>query len=201
MRNHFSIWRTTILGGILFLLPFALVVFLLGQIAQVILLVADKMNSTVGEWTVGGVSLTVLLAALLLLALCYGAGLAARRSLGREFSEKLERNIMLFFPRYAIWKSQLASNFGAEQGDKALRPVLVTFDELARMGFEIERAGDTVTVYLPGSPDVWAGQLVHVSGERVQPLSLTFAAAAALCESMGRGAGAALRSPSLEGRG
>lgn len=187
MRTHFSIWKTTILGGVLFLLPFALVVFLLGQIAQVILLVADNLDSTVGEWTVGGVSLAVVLAALLLVAICYAAGVAARRSLGRQFSEKLERNVMLFFPRYAIWKSQLASNFGADQGDAALQPVLVTFDELARLGFEIER-GKAVTVYLPGSPDVWAGQLVQVSSQRVKPLSLTFAEAAALCESMGRGA-------------
>lgn len=213
MHNRFSIWKTTLLGGVLFLLPFALVVFLLGQIAQVILLVAEKLNSTVGQWSVGGVSLTVLLAALLLLLLCFAAGIAARRSLGRQFSEKVERNVMLFFPRYAIWKSQLASNFGTEQGDAGLQPVLVVFDELARIGFEIERtsgdralaietkdtvretaalAGDAVTIYLPGSPDVWAGHLVHVGSERVRPLPLTFAEAAALCESMGRGAGAAV---------
>jgi hypothetical protein len=31
MHRHFSIWKTTILGGVIFLLPFAIVVFLIGQ--------------------------------------------------------------------------------------------------------------------------------------------------------------------------
>jgi uncharacterized membrane protein len=198
MRTHFSIWRTTILGGVLFLLPFALVVFLVGQIAHLIYTVAAQMDSAVPDWLISGVPLAVLLAAVLLLVLCYAAGLAARRSLGRQFSEKLERNIMLFFPRYAIWKSQLATNFGADQPDVVLQPVLVSFDEWSRLGFEIERTpsaemNDAVTVYLPGSPDVWAGQLVQVSDSRVKPLPATFAEAAAICESMGRGAGVLLR--------
>lgn len=215
MQRHFSIWKTTILGGVIFLLPFAIIVFLLGQIVQVIYSVAGQINSFVPQWSFGGVSLAVLLAALVLIVLCYAAGLAARRSLGRQFSAKVERNVLLFFPRYAIWKSQLASNFGADEGETALQPVLVEFDDAARIGFEIERAncpppasaaasdaatsqapgnadadaGETVTVYLPGSPDPWNGHVVHVSSRRVRPLAAKFGDATAVCESMGRGAG------------
>ena len=191
MRRHFSIWKTTILGGVIFLLPFAIVVFLIGQLAQIIYSIAAQLDWVVPQWSMGGVSLAVLIATLGLVLLCYLAGLAARRSLGRQFSEKVERNLSLLFPRYVIWKSHLASNVvGADDGAAAMRPVLVTLDELARIGFEIERtaSADQVTVYLPGAPDPWTGHFVHVDAKRVKPLALTFAEAAALCESMGRGA-------------
>jgi uncharacterized membrane protein len=190
MRRHFSIWKTTILGGVIFLLPFAIVVFLIGELAQIIYSVAAQLDWAVPEWSVGGVSLAVLLATVALIFLCYLAGLAARASLGRQFSAKVERNLSLLFPRYVIWKSQLASNVGADEGAAAMRPVLVTLDDAARIGFEIERtvAGDQVTVYLPGAPDPWNGHVVHVAPSRVKPLALTFADAAGLCESMGRGA-------------
>lgn len=206
MRNHFSIWKTTILGGVIFLLPFALIVFLLGQIVQVIYTVAAQLKSVVPQWQLGGVSLAVALATLALVVLCYAAGLAARRSFGRQFSEKIERNVLLFFPRYAIWKSQLTSNIGGDHLETGPRPVLVAFDELERIGFEIERtaapsaptAADgetsvTVTVYLPGSPDPWNGHVVQVSSNRVRPLTATFSEAAGVCEAMGRGADALLQ--------
>jgi uncharacterized membrane protein len=194
MRRHFSIGKTTILGGVIFLLPFAIVVFLIGELAQIIYSIAAQLDWVVPEWSIAGVSLAVLLATLGLVLLCYLAGLAARRSLGRQFSQKVERNLSLLFPRYVIWKSQLASNFGADEGAAAMRPVLVTLDEMARIGFEMERtdAGDQVTVYLPGAPDPWNGHVVHIAADRVKPLALTFAEAAALCESMGRGASSVL---------
>ncbi|HEX6960574.1 MAG TPA: DUF502 domain-containing protein [Lacipirellula sp.] len=193
MRRHFSVWKTTILGGVIFLLPFAIVVFLIGQLAQLIYSIAAQLDWAALQWSVGGVSLAVLLATLGLVLLCYLAGLAARRSLGRQFSEKVERNLSLLFPRYVIWKSQLASNVGADEGAAAMRPVLVTLEEVARIGFEVERtAANQATVYLPGAPDPWTGHVVHVDAERIKPLALSFAEAAALCESMGRGASAIL---------
>jgi uncharacterized membrane protein len=85
MHRHFSIWKTTILGGIIFLLPFAIIVFLLGQLAQIIYAVAAQLDDAIPlpQWTVGGVSTAVLLVTLALLLLCYLAGVAARLSFSR----------------------------------------------------------------------------------------------------------------------
>ena len=192
MHHHFSIWKTTILGGIIFLLPFAIVVFLLGQLAQIIYSIAAQLDDAIPlpQWTVGGVSTAVLIVTLALLLLCYLAGVAARLSFSRRFSETIERNLLLLFPRYAVWKSQLAANVGADAAHPGMQPVLVTFDDHARIGFEIERtaAGDQATVYLPGSPDPWTGHVVHVPVGRIKLLAMNFQDATALCERMGRGA-------------
>jgi uncharacterized membrane protein len=121
-----------------------------------------------------------------LAALCYLAGLAARRSFASRFAQKIEKNQLLLFPRYAIMKEQFAANLG-EQLAMAMKPVLVELEGAARVGFEVDRsAAGLVSVYLPGSPDPWQGMVVHVESARVRPLAADFAAAVALCESMGR---------------
>jgi len=192
MHHHFSIWKTTVLGGIVFLLPFAIVVFLLGEIAQIIYSVAAQLDDAIAlpQWTVGGVSTAVLIVTLALLLLCYLAGVAARLSFSRRFSETIERNLLLLFPRYAVWKSQLAANVGADAAHPSMHPVLVTFDDHVRIDFEVERTadGNQATIYLPGSPDPWTGHVVHVLAARIRPLAINFHEATALCEQMGRGA-------------
>ena len=51
-----------------------------------------------------------------------------------------------------------------------MKPVLVRLDDVARLGFEVDRAdAGPVSVYLPGSPDPWQGVVVHVEPGRVEP--------------------------------
>ncbi len=189
MRKSLGVVKTTILGGVLFLLPFAVVVFLLGQVAAIIYPLVEKLQQYMPETgiSLGTVSGATVLATLLLLAMCYLAGLVASRSFAARFAAKFEKSILLLFPRYAIWKNAMASNFGAPVGGVAMKPVLVTFDDAARVGFETDRSdGGLVTVYLPSAPDPWSGEVVHVPAERIAPLAVEFGEAAAVCESLGR---------------
>jgi uncharacterized membrane protein len=190
MRKTLGVWKTTVLGGAFFLVPFAVVVFLIGQVAYVISLVATPMAPYLNKWSIGGASLAIILATLLVVALCYLAGLAARRSLGARFSEKIERYLLILFPRYGVLKDQIASNFGSQTTSPSMKSVLVTFDDAARLGFEVERTpAGAVTVYLPGAPDPWQGHVVHVPAERVSPLAVEFGEAVAICETLGRQTG------------
>ena len=70
-----------------------------------------------------------------------------------------------------------------------MKPVLVRFDESMRIAFETERSEDNkmVAVFLPGSPDPWAGKVVLLDVDRVEPLNAEFGVAAATCEQLGRG--------------
>jgi uncharacterized membrane protein len=189
MRQTLGIWKTTVLGGIFFLLPFAVVVFLIGELAAIVVPVAKQLQPYLPESNLFGyVSLATLLAIALLIALCFLAGVIARRSFASRFSSQIEKYLLMLFPRYAIIKDQMASNIGGAASRPQLAPVLVRFDDAARMGFEVERTdGSLVTVYLPGSPDPWQGQVVHVQRDRVTPLGADFGQAIAMCETLGRG--------------
>ena len=186
MRKTFGVWKTTILGGVFFLLPFGVLVFLIGQVAYVISLVGGPLHQYLEGWSLGGVSLTFVLATALVLAICYLAGLAARRSLGAKYTEKIERYLQMLFPRYGVLKDQMASNMGGRPSAQ-MKPVMVTFNDAARLGFEVERSdAGAVTVYLPGAPDPWQGHVVHVPAERVSPLAVEFGEAVGICETLGR---------------
>lgn len=190
MRKTLGVWKTTVLGGVFFLLPFAIVVFLIGQVAYVISLVATPIAPYLVNRSLGGISLTFVLATVLVLVVCYLAGLAARRSFGANFAGKIERYLLILFPRYGVLKDQFASNFGTKTAAPMMKPVMVTFDDAARLGFEVERTpAGAVTVYLPGAPDPWQGHVVHVPAERVAPLAVEFGEAVSICETLGRQAG------------
>jgi uncharacterized membrane protein len=197
MRKTLGVWKTTILGGVFFLLPFAVVVFLVGQLSVIVAPLAAQIHKQLEArgrtLTFGNVSLATVLAILLLILICYFAGLAARSAFAARFSGKIEKTIIFLFPRYAILKDQMASNLGGHAIDPTMKPVLVRMegvsrlDGMARLGFETARAADgMVTVFLPGSPDPWQGHLVVVAPERVEPIAADFGAAVSMCESLGR---------------
>jgi uncharacterized membrane protein len=196
MRKTLGIWKTTVLGGLFFLLPFAVVVFLIGELAVIVVPVAKQIQKYLpAKLNVGYVSLATILAIAILLVLCYLAGLAARRSFAARWSGKIERYLLMLFPRYAILKDQMASNIGGDASRPQLAPALVRLDDVVRIGFEVERGdGGAVTIYLPGSPDPWQGHIIQVAAERVTRLNADFGQVVGVCETLGRGADSVTKS-------
>ena len=192
--------RTTAIGGALFLLPLIVVGALIGQVVPIVLAVAETLGEILPGFvkTPGGITLLILLAIAILLLLCFAAGIVARKSFGRSLSESFEKKLLLLFPRYAILKDQMADSIGGEQTKPQMKPVLVRFDDCMRVGFETDRNNESqvVSVYIPGSPDPWAGTVVLVSVDRVEVLDVDFGSAVAICEQLGRGSASLLEDSS-----
>jgi uncharacterized membrane protein len=190
-RSPIRFLRTTAIGGLLFLLPLIVVGALIGQVVPIVLTVAESLGEILPGFvkTPGGIALLILLAIAILLLLCFAAGILARKSFGRNLSEAFEKKLVLLFPRYAILKDQMADSIGGDQTTPQMKPVLVRFDDCMQVGFETERNEETqiVAVYLPGSPDPWAGKVVLVGVDRVKGLKTDFGSAVATCEQLGRG--------------
>ncbi len=153
----------------------------------------------------GGTALLFLIAVGLLVMLCFLCGLAARRAMARRFSQKIEKHLVMVFPKYAIYKDIVAGNVGGDAAAPSLVPVTIRFDDAIRIGYEAGRTErGLVIVYLPGSPDPWIGSVVLVEPDRIQSLDVDFNETAAICERLGRASGQLLgsvrrdRSPSTE---
>jgi uncharacterized membrane protein len=196
-KSTIGFFRTTAIGGLLFLLPLIVVGALIGQMAPIVLSIAKALGEILPGFikTPEGVSLLVLFAIVILLLLCFGAGILARRSFGRRLSEAFEKKLLLLFPRYAILKDQMADSIGGDRTRPQMKPVLVRFNDMTRIGFETERSrdGQIVAVYLPGSPDPWSGQVALVDVDRVKALKDDFGEVVATCEQLGRGSARLLR--------
>jgi uncharacterized membrane protein len=189
-KTSLGFLKTTAIGGALFLLPLIVVAALIGQAVPVVMTIAEALRKVLPDVfeTPSGFTLLIVLAIAILLLVCFAAGILARKSFGRTLSKWFERKLLLLFPKYAILKDQMADSIGGDQTRPQMKPVLVHFDDLTRIAFETDcTASGTVTVYLPGSPDPWAGTLAFVQSDRVVPLDVAFGDVVSLCEQLGRG--------------
>jgi len=175
------------IGGLIFLLPLAVIAALLGYVYNAVCVVYEPLKERLPVSTVGGTALLFLIAVGILIALCFACGFAARRAIARKFSGMVEKHLVMIFPKYAIYKDILAGNVGGDSHSPTLLPVTVEFDDAIRIGYESGRTErNLVIVYLPGSPDPWMGSVVLVEPRRVKPLNLAFGETSALCERLGR---------------
>jgi uncharacterized membrane protein len=131
-------------------------------------------------------------ALVLLLLLCFGAGLLSRAAFGRALTDQFEARLQTVYPRYAVIKAMSQGLHGA-LGHRVLKPVLVTFDDHQLIAFDIERLDDGREVlFLPGAPDAWSGSVVLVESERIAPLEVDLATLANAQQRLGQGTAALL---------
>ncbi len=186
--------RTIVIGGMVFLVPFAVVLLVFGKVFAVSRRLAEPLDAMIPIKAVAGIALANILAVVIILVACFVAGLVATSPRGQKLYQRVDDWLLNLVPRYAFVKS-LTESLGGEQ-QSTLRPVLVRFDDLAQIGFEVERGpGDLVTVYLPGSPDPWSGSVSHVTADRVETVAADFTTVVQSLRKIGRGAGELLVSP------
>lgn len=196
VTKTFGILKTTAIGGIIFLLPLAVIGWLLGYVFSIVqgayqLLTENVTREQVEDFIpISDATFVVFLFLLtigVVLAICFACGLAARRALGRKFSQTIEKQLIMVFPKYAIYKDIVAGNIGGNELAPTLTPVTVQLHDVTRIGYEAGRTQrGLVIAYLPGSPDPWIGSVVLVEPDRVQPLDVDFSETAAICERLGR---------------
>ena len=187
VKKSFGFLKTTAIGGLIFLLPLIVIGALVGQIVPIVLTVAEVLSDYIPVKTPAGIAMLIALSIGIVLLMCFAAGLIARWSIGKKLSRFVEKNLILLFPRYAIYREQLKGSIGGDQNKPEMIPVLVRFDDVTRIAFQAERTeGPLISIYLPGSPDPWSGYVVFMTPDRVELLDIPFSEALGICERMGR---------------
>jgi uncharacterized membrane protein len=187
VTKTFGFLRTTAIGGLIFLLPLAVIGGLLGYVYNVVLGVYKPLKTYLPVDTATGTAILFLIAVGILVALCFLCGFLAKRAIARKFSELVEKYLVMAFPKYAIYKDILAGNVGGDAAMPSLKPITIQLDDMIRIGDEAGRTDrGLVSAYLPGSPDPWTGFVALVEADRVQPLGLNFGETSAVCERLGR---------------
>lgn len=192
MKEHIGrsigFFKATALGGVLFLLPLAVVVGLLGYVYSFVVVIYEPLEAWMPEKTAAGIAALFGIAVLLLVFACFAAGLMAHRAIGRQISGLIEKYLTTFFPKYAIYKDLLAGNIGGNRDVPSLKPVLVVTPESKRIAFESDRLPDgSAVVFFPGAPDAWIGHVGVVAADSVDPLDIPFNDVVGLLEQLGRG--------------
>jgi uncharacterized membrane protein len=180
--------KTTIIGGIVFLVPIVILVAVIGKALGLASKLATPLAGLLPIKSIVGLAAVELLAIIILILICFLAGLAAKTARARRFINSLESNILSNIPAYEFFKSRVHV-FVPTDDAEGLKPVLARFDDSWQIAFEVERIeGGQVTIFLPGAPDPWSGSVCFMTEDRIKPLDITLLSAVNTLKGLGKGA-------------
>jgi uncharacterized membrane protein len=186
MTGKFQAIRMILAGGVLFLLPLILILFLLGKALKIAERLSQPVVNAIGVKTIGGIALGTVVAVVAMVLISFLAGLLARTRLGRAAYSALEHSILGVLPQWRIARGLVAS-LDTERASE-VEVVLVPTDAGWCLGFVLEKpAGDWWTVFIPGAPQWTSGQVSYARSNQVHPTGLTSAQAILLLRRCGAG--------------
>ena len=193
MKRILKFSRTTLVGGLLFLVPIVVLLGVLGKALAVAHKLVDPLAERVPVESFIGLRTPVLLALGILVAFCFLAGLLARSALAQKAVKKLEAAVLSNLPGYEFFKGMGESMLGVEK-EGSYPVVLARFDDTWQIGFRVdELANGLVAVFVPGAPNPQSGSVYYMTAERVTPADIPPAAALKCLQRLGAGSGALLR--------
>lgn len=181
--------RTTILGGALFLAPFVILLILLGKALEITRGAIRPIAERLPFESLIGLEAPKILAGLLLVVVCFVAGLFARTSRAKRLVGWLETALLSNLPGYSFMKN-VGEEYAAGTPTGGHESVLVRLDDSYQLGFLVERlASGHVVVFLPGAPKPWSGDVLIVEDSRVTLLSPSSKVAVTCLQQLGSGVG------------
>ena len=188
MNNKISYLKATVVGGIVFLIPIAVLLLIIGKVMVPLKALAGKVAPILPVESVAGFVVLNLIALALILLFCMLAGLAAQSATGKRIVTKLEDNLLSSIPGYSFVKGLGDSLKQSDELAEDFIPIALRFDESIQIAFEIERQEEgMVAVYLPGAPNPWSGSVVYVTSDRVKRLEMTVTEAVKNIRMLGKG--------------
>lgn len=161
--------RMTILGGLLFLLPFAVLAALVGKLISTARPIIEPVSQKLPLNAFAGFSATILITVIFLIAVSFVAGFFAKTQLARHLVRELETYVLNRVPAYSVIKS-VSEDFVAQE-EKAEHPVvLVNFDDSRQLGIKTGKTddGQFTIVFMPDSPTPQTGTVLIMESGRVQ---------------------------------
>ncbi len=192
-----SFLKTTLVGGLLFLVPVVLVIVVMRHAMQFADKLAEPLAGVLPVSHVGGIGVATLIAIAILFVIAFLAGLLSRTGPGQRVTTWFEESILGGLPQYRMVKS-LADGLTQLENSTGLQPVLMRGDEGWMLGYQMEELPDGWrVVFLPASPTPMSGNVMYVEASRVQVLDLSMRDAMQLVKRLGLGSAEKLRGTNL----
>ena len=188
----------TLARGVLFLVPFALLIILAVQAVKLIRAMLEPLAKLMPAETVVGIAADYLLAVVALIALCLLAGILARTVIIGSLGDRLEQLLVRRIPGFTIVKAMTEGVVGLES-KSAMKVALAWVEECWVLAFVMERnPGGLSTVFIPSAPTPAAGSIYYLPDDRLRLLDVPVSTAIGCITRLGVGSQELLASASLE---
>ncbi len=177
----------TLVRGILFLVPIALLIVLLVQAVKLIAALLQPIAKLVPAETVVGMAVVDMLAVAAIVVLCFLAGVLAGTAVGSAMGDRLEHVLLQRIPGFTLVKSMAQGMVGIDAGSE-VKVALAWIEESWVLAFVMERLGNGLsTVFVPSAPTPAAGAIYYLPDHRLTPLDVSVSAAVACVTRLGVG--------------
>lgn len=185
MKTIVEFVKTTLIGGLLIVVPAYLTVLLLAKaISGIVRLLGPIVALLPAEE-----HFRQLMAVALVVILCFVVGAGARTGLGRRAIAAFERRVLERLPGFALLRAVVRRLSGTSD-DAQFQPVLVEIEEALTPAFIVEEIdADRFVVLVPSVPTPAAGSLYILPRARVHWVDVPMTEAIAVITRWGAGTG------------
>jgi uncharacterized membrane protein len=184
MRALAEFTKTTLVGGILVVLPLWISVLLLAKA----MMGAFALLSPVTSQLPASMHLRNVVALLIVIAACFLAGLVVRTGPGLRAKSVLDRYLLERIPGYTLVRGLAGRLTGREEGD-TFAVALVEIEDALVPAFVVEEHPDgSYTVFVPSVPTPAAGTVYILDRARVHLVDVPFTQGVAVISKWGAGA-------------
>jgi uncharacterized membrane protein len=163
MQRAISFLKTTLLGGVIVVLPAWLAVLLVLKVLGHLEIFVKPVSSHLPH----NIAHPRVIAILLLVALCFLVGAAIQTAIGQKAEHAAERAVLEKIPGYTTLRS-LASRLSDHAETASFQPALVEMEEALVPAFIVEQhSGNRCTVFIPSVPTPMAGSVYIIDNCRV----------------------------------
>lgn len=193
MNKVLGFVRTTLVGGVLYLIPLIILVAVIGKALQIAHKFVPVFARPIAALQLGHILTPPVFAFLLVVVFCFLAGLFSRTKLARGLAGFIDSKVLINIPGYGLFRSMAGGSSGIES--YADHPVLVSLDDDAwQIAFVVDTISEReVAVYVPGAPETRSGSLYFLPPDRLKPVHASSATAFQTLRRMGVGSAELLR--------
>lgn len=191
MNSKTGYLRSTLIGGVLYLVPIVVLIVILGKALEVAHRIAQPIVRLVDAAGLGHILSPQVVAILLLILFCLAVGRLAQSRFGKRIGSRLD-DTLGNLPGYSLYRGIGESIAGAEPS--GLQPVMVSIEDAWQLGMVVDKLEDgLLAVYIPSVPEGRSGSLYFMDPDRVRPLSISVNTGMKVLRRMGVGSGELLK--------
>ncbi|MGF6929223.1 putative membrane protein [Chitinophaga sp. W2I13] len=190
MKNFFHYIKITIVGGLLLLIPLFVLIAVIVKagslIKRVVVPIAHKLPVQVP-----GIGKETLLTILILLLLCFLAGIFMHTGIARRFKRILEDDILVHIPGYSYLQALSTDKLTSSQASN-WKPAAVLIDGNEVICFVVDETEHYCSIFFPSAPTPSSGIICAREKQDVRYLPISVSETITIIRRLGKGSAAVL---------
>jgi len=174
MKRIKDFLKTSLLGGLVVILPVAILIFVFKWIFNLVTNMVQPLTDLVMTRSQMQEILADILVIAVILTLCFVIGVFVRTRLGKWIFQTLENKILKIAPGYSLIKETVMQFVGSKKSPfSSVALVQIFANETLASAFVTDTHEDgSYTVFVPTGPNPTSGNIYHLAARFVHPVDV-----------------------------